>query len=86
MYDFEKLGVRCLALDDDIVQGWRRNPATYPADFRDKVLYLPGKTEIRGGHESAPCLTWFPGLVSEKWLPLDAKIGDTFVAARLTSL
>ncbi|MDO8589650.1 MAG: hypothetical protein Q7R69_00020 [bacterium] len=85
LFDFEKMGVKCLSIEDDIVKGWCRNPATYPQEFRDKVLYLGGKTEVRGGCESVPCLTWFPGLVSEKWLPLDTKIGDTFVVARLAS-
>lgn len=58
---------RALSLESPEVQGWLKNPETYPKEFRGRAICLWGSIRESGGHRKVACLIWDGNRVKVYW-------------------
>src|SRR3989344_524627 len=65
-----KLINRCFSLGDEVVKGWLANPATYPEEYKRKVVFLWKSKWTSDGNADVAFLYWIDGrvLVGRHWL------------------
>ncbi|OGI91788.1 MAG: hypothetical protein A2843_00935 [Candidatus Wildermuthbacteria bacterium RIFCSPHIGHO2_01_FULL_48_27b] len=58
---------RCFSLDDEVVKGWLANPATYPEEFKKRMVFLWKSKWTSGDITDVAYLYWDDGRVIVRW-------------------
>ena len=58
---------RAYSLEDQIVKGWLANPASYPEEFKGKLIFLWKSQRDSGSNRGVACLCWGGRQVVVDW-------------------
>ncbi|WKZ26226.1 MAG: hypothetical protein QY304_02390 [Candidatus Paceibacterota bacterium] len=74
-YKDPKFRGRHYYLEHPVVQGWLKDPETYPEEFKGKTVCLWGSRQGFGDDRKVACLIWLGNRVSDLWY---CRLGHNF--------